>query len=306
MTMYSTDDRYADDVHYTGRLRPRARHVPGPPRCSPGRAAAGPAARGRQVARAMAGAARKTLTPSMDCSSTGGATATGSTAPSARTSRRSAPVRSRQLAGRVHERRCRAVRRALVPAQGNDRAVGALYPEEALPGPSIGFLQECLRWFRPLAEGRRERRHGRADAPRLDAGLGGAAAVYVDVRDAGSPRGVALAPVEPRRFAIGREESSTSPARRSRSATRRPVLGREAGVWCAWKARIRPTPARPATRRRRLATFTRTRSTNRSEMLGFPEAVRARGRPPDALVAVRLCDVSRTARRSRQRAAFST
>ena len=44
------------------------------------------------------------------------------------------------------------------------------YPHIGVPGPAIGFLQESRALVGPLAEGRGQWRHGRADAARLDAG----------------------------------------------------------------------------------------------------------------------------------------
>ena len=45
------------------------------------------------------------------------------------------------------------------------------YPDEGVPGPAIGFLQECLRWWDYWLKGRRDGDHGGADAAGLDAGI---------------------------------------------------------------------------------------------------------------------------------------
>ena len=44
------------------------------------------------------------------------------------------------------------------------------FPQDGEPGPPIGFLQECLRWWDQLAQGGRHRHRGRAHAARLGAG----------------------------------------------------------------------------------------------------------------------------------------
>ena len=47
--------------------------------------------------------------------------------------------------------------------------------DEIPPGPAIGFLQECVRWWDHWLKGESTRRHGRADAAHLDPGRGAAA-----------------------------------------------------------------------------------------------------------------------------------
>ena len=85
-------------------------------------------------------------------------------------------LRGRRLRGRVHECGAAAPGRALRPAQGHHRALGARLPRAGLPG-AVGRLPAGVSALvRPLAEGHRHRRHGRADAARLDAGLGRATA----------------------------------------------------------------------------------------------------------------------------------
>ena len=119
-----------------------------------------------------------------------------------------------------------ALRRA---AQGPHRAVGAqLSRRSAGPGPAIGFLQECVRWFDHwFKDDARTAIDRRAAAARLDAGA--------------VPRRAA-----PRRSAPGRwvAEPSWPPPRRRRR------------LCCTWRAeRLEPTrhrrrrPRAPATRR---------------------------------------------------------
>ena len=120
------------------------------------------------------------------------------------------------------------------------------FPEDALPGPSIGFLQETRALVRPLAEGDRHRDHGRADAARLDAGLGRAAA---DLRRPPGPLGgrggVALAAHRHPRRGSCRWTSRAALARR-------PVL-RDGGGRLVRRGPVRRPRRRPAARRRALA-----------------------------------------------------
>ena len=55
-----------------------------------------------------------------------------------------------------------------VPRKGLIGPWAHAYPHFAKPGPQIGFLQEMLRWWDHWLKGKPTRRHGRADAARLD------------------------------------------------------------------------------------------------------------------------------------------
>ena len=57
------------------------------------------------------------------------------------------------------------------PRKGLIGPWGHGFPHIAAPGPAIGFLQETLRWWDHWLKGARHRHHGRADAARLDAGV---------------------------------------------------------------------------------------------------------------------------------------
>ena len=259
MTMCSTDDRYADDVHYRGG-------------CVLGldmlhwassmldleRAAARPAAVRRRVARGLARAAgdpdpvdralarppaaRRLLAARLGLRGLRGDRVPG--------------LRGRRLRRRLHERGAATARRALGPAQGDHRAVGALVPR-GRPAGAVDRLPPGDRALvRPLAEGRRERRHGRADAPRLDAGLGGAAA---DVRRPGGPLGrrggVAVA--------AHRDAGVGAAGRGATRAARRPVV-RDGGRRVVRGGPVRRPRRRPAPRRRRSrSSSTRSRSRSR-------------------------------------------
>ena len=138
-----------------------------------------PTPRSSASAGARCGSSGSTRTPPwIDTGSpTSAATPTGSTARSARTT---APSRSAVYAvGGWADGYTNAVLRLLEICRGPRKGLigpwGHCYPHHAAPGPAIGFLQECAALVGPLAEGRRHRRHGRADAARMDAGAGRAA-----------------------------------------------------------------------------------------------------------------------------------
>ena len=150
----------------------------------------------------------------------------------------------------------------------------------------------------PLAQGQRQRRHGRAEAARLDAGRRARRApFYASARAAGSPRrgGRAAASAHATLCAQRRAACATSRPRSTRwriAARRRPGSTPAPGARCGDAGDL---PARPAARRRPLAL----RSTPRR----WPSALEILGRPVVDLavsprsararcVAVRLCDVA--------------
>ena len=178
VSAYSTDDRYADDVHYMGgcvlahEALSWASYMLGTQR-----AAARPGDRRRALARDVARAAcserryfleawmrhqrpRRVLAPGLDlrglrrratppcCWSAAGPTATRNAA-------------GRALAGLAG---------AGVPCRGLIGPWSHGWPHVAEPGPRIGFLQECAALVGSLAPRSRRRRHRRAAAARLDAG----------------------------------------------------------------------------------------------------------------------------------------
>ena len=150
ITVCSTDDRYADDIHYMGgallndnlwwgaiMLAYQAR----PPDPASGR---------RRLARAMAGAAARPCRSSPRSGSRiSGATPIGGTARSARIFPRSPAPFSRSAAGPTPTpTRSRACSKGLsVPRRGLIGPWAHLYPQDGAPGPAIGFLQEALRWW---------------------------------------------------------------------------------------------------------------------------------------------------------------
>ncbi len=56
------------------------------------------------------------------------------------------------------------------PCKGLIGPWGHVYPHDGAPGPAIGFLQECVRWWDHWLKGIGQRHHGRAKAPPLPAG----------------------------------------------------------------------------------------------------------------------------------------
>ena len=126
----------------------------------------------------------------------------------------------------------RARRRASIGPWGHQ------YPEDGVPGPAIGFLQECAALVGPLAQGRRHRDHGRAAAARLDAGLRRRRArITTSGRAAGSPS---------RRWPSPADRADGAAARLRRLAHDSRLRGRRApraAAWCGFGARAtrRPT-----------------------------------------------------------------
>ena len=183
------------------------------------------------------------------------------------------------------------------PAEGPDRPVGTpLSRTTGCPGRAIGFLQECAALVGPVAEGDGDRDHGGADAPGLDARPGPAAP---ELRGAAGPLGgrARLASAELRDAqarAHPRRARATSPATPSSSRSRgSDAHGLESGTWVAWGLgrRLR---ARPAGGGRPLALL------HVGAARRAPRAARASRRwpltlasdRPCALVAARLCDVA--------------
>ena len=204
-----TDDRYADDVHYMGGCLLTRQPVAGRRRCSP----TTPARPTRQVVgdrwremwlerlrrqRALAGGVAAPPAPRRLLAARLGL----------RGLRRDRVpgARGQRLGRRLLQRRLPAAGRARRAAQGAGRSVVAQVPA---PRPAraraIGFLQELRALVGPLAQGRGQRRDGRAHAARLDAGQRAAVdGVRGAARAAGSAEASWPSPrVHPRRAALG-------------------------------------------------------------------------------------------------------
>jgi putative CocE/NonD family hydrolase len=183
------------------------------------------------------------------------------------------------------------------PRKGLVGPWGHAYPEEAFPGPSIGFLQECLRWWDHWLKGRDT---GVMDEPML----------RVWIQEWVEPR--PFYAVRPGRW-VG-EPSWPSPSGGARELALNgggleeragqevelrlagsQTCGLYAGAWCPWGNWSNPTEL-PGDQRREdglSLTFTSAPLAEPIELLGFPEVTLALASDrPNALVAVRLCDVA--------------
>ena len=150
VTLCSTDDRYADDVHYMGGAKLNA----GFGWASFFFADDVPPARSRAGRRALAGDVAGAAGERCRCSSNAGwsisaATPIGGTARCARTtprsSARSTPSAAGPTATPTPSRACS--NSSTVPRKGLIGPWAHAYPHFALPGPQIGFLQDTLRWW---------------------------------------------------------------------------------------------------------------------------------------------------------------
>jgi hypothetical protein len=159
------------------------------------------------------------------------------------------------------------------------------FPYDGAPGPSIGFLQECLRWWDRWLKGR-------------DTGVMDEPAVRVWMQDAVPPADFHAS--RPGRWVT--EEAWPPPSAETRSLPlpgEFPVehasaqwTGADAGAWCPEGDSGDWPPDQRAEDERSL-TFDLPPLDEPLEVLGFPEARLSLGSDrPRALVAVRLCDVA--------------
>ena len=121
-------------------------------------------------------------------------------------------LRRRRLDRRLHQQRPAPAGGAARAAQGADRPVAARVPALRHAGTGDRLPAGGAALVGPLAQGRGHRRHGRADAARLDAGVRAAGAL--DGRGAGAlgRRG---------RVAVAARRAPAPAARRGRGAARR-------------------------------------------------------------------------------------
>src|SRR6266545_2737816 len=159
-----------------------------------------------------------------------------------------------------------------------------LYPEQAVPGPAIGFLQECLRWWDHWLKGSDT---GVMDEPMLRVWMQD----WVEPRtfyEERPGRWVAedawpSARIEPFALPLGEGERTIRGAQE---------CGLTAGAWCPGGGRAECPPDQRAEDGRSLCFDTEPLGQS-LEILGFPEAVLAVAADrPLALVACRLCDVA--------------
>ena len=172
------------------------------------------------------------------------------------------------------------------------------YPHDAVPGPSIGFLQECVRWWRQWLDGQDT---GIMDEPMLRVWLQDAVepGSFHPVRPGGWVAEPTWPPprLETRRLFLnqtGLAEAPEPEAERSVAATEE--SGSDAGSWIGWG---RPTDD-PSDQRREDSLALAFDSEPLSEgfdILGVPAVkLTIAADRPRAFVCVRLCDVDATGR----------
>ena len=171
-----------------------------------------------------------------------------------------------------------------------------LYPEMGIPGPAIGFLQESLRWWDYWLKG-------------IDTGVMDEPMFRVWMQESIEPD--ASCPLWPGRWvaepawpsahigtqsyylnANGLDETAASETALAFQGVQH--AGMDAGIWCGHGA---PADMPPDQRDEdgRSLTFTSPPVSEAVEILGFPELTLAIAVDrPQALLAVRLCDVSAT------------
>jgi putative CocE/NonD family hydrolase len=184
-----------------------------------------------------------------------------------------------------------------VPRKGLVGPWGHMWPEIGRPGPEIGFLQECVRWWDEHLKGEPT---GIMDEPMLRAWMQEPVPPAVDYEERPG-RWVAEAswPVAPERaqepltLVLDAEGLTAQPSGEDALVHTSPqTVGLDAGAWCAYG-----NPAdMPADQRRddaRSLTFDSAPVTERFELLGqVGLALRLSADRPRAFVAARLCDVA--------------
>ena len=171
-----------------------------------------------------------------------------------------------------------------------------LYPEMGVPGPAIGFLQECLRWWDYWLKG-------------IETGIMDEPMLRVWMQDSIEPD--PNCPMWPGRWVaepawpspnIARQAYYLNSGRLDKKPTSETQLayrgtlrsGLDAGIWCAHGAAADLPPDQRAEDGLSL-TFTSPPLNEPMEILGFPEvALTVAVDRPNALLVVRLCDVSPT------------
>jgi uncharacterized protein len=171
-----------------------------------------------------------------------------------------------------------------VPRKGLIGPWAHAFPDDALPGPSIGFLQECVRWFDHWLKG-------------IDTGLMDEPILRVWMQDSGEPR--PSYDVRPGRWVAESEwpspriddQSWDLPLESPRSVRAVQSTGTQSGVWCAeGQAGELPADQRPDDALS--LTFDFEPLAEPLEILGQPAVtLDLEADRPQALVAVRLCEV---------------
>jgi uncharacterized protein len=185
--------------------------------------------------------------------------------------------------------------KAGVPCRGLVGPWSHGWPENGYPGPQVGFLQECVRWWDHCLK---EVPNGVMDGPLLRAWMQEYAppAAFYTTR-AGRWVGEVQWPsprIETRTLYPTAEGRLSNEAGASGSVEHRgsELAGADAGAWCPY-GYIADLPTDQRAEDGLSLSFTTEPLPERLEILGFPEAVlELAADRPRALVAVRLCDVA--------------
>ena len=172
------------------------------------------------------------------------------------------------------------------------------YPHDAVPGPAIGFLQECVRWWRQWLDGEET---GIMDEPMLRVWLQDAVepGAFNRVRPGRWVAEPSWPPPRPRTRRLhlnpaGLGDEAEPPAERWVTATEQ--SGSDAGSWIGWGR----TTDDPGDQRREDAlalSFDSVPLEQAFDILGVPAVtLEVAADRPRALVAVRLCDVDEQGR----------
>jgi len=182
------------------------------------------------------------------------------------------------------------------PRKGLIGPWGHLYPHQGVPAPAIGFLQECLRWWDYWLKGIET---GIMDEPQLRAWM----QEWVAPRPfyAVMPGRWVAEPswpsphIQARRYALGAGTLDADAAAEARlDHVGSEEHGSDAGVWSPYGHEADWPPDQRGEDGRSL-TFTAAPLDAPVEILGFPEVtLTVAVDRPNALVAVRLCDVAPT------------
>jgi predicted acyl esterase len=168
------------------------------------------------------------------------------------------------------------------------------YPQNGLPGPAIGFLQECLRWWDHWLKGIET---GIMDEPMLRAWIQDSVAprpFYHERPGRWVAEPAWPAPsVEMRTYWLNGGTLDNAPGAETQQAYQgSQFAGAYAGAWCPYGQPADLPPDQRAEDGRSL-TFDSAPLEEAMEILGFPEVtLTVAADRPDALLALRLCDVA--------------
>ena len=184
-----------------------------------------------------------------------------------------------------------------VPRKGLVGPWAHKYPHQGVPEPAIGFLQECVRWWDHWLKG-------------IDTGIMDEPTLHAWLQDPAPPqtyyaerpgRWVTLPEwptpnAETQRFTLNASSTLDEEAQQSESVdvASPQVAGLEAGTWCAY-AKPAEMPGDQRADDGRSLCFTSPPLDQPLDILGFPKVdLTLSVDRPNALLAVRLCDVAPT------------